>query len=76
MRKALPTNTSPIRTSEGRKSKPPAKVAEEPVRINGRIGLVITTVVGTMWFAYLFTLLALISLPLAIKSGQTIVIIS
>jgi len=37
---------------------------------------VITTVVGTMWFAYLFTLLALISLPQAIKSGQTIVIIS
>ena len=29
-----------------------------------------------MWVAYLFTLLALISLPQAIKSGETIVIIS
>lgn len=32
-------------------------------RLNGKIGLKITLVVGTMWAAYVFTLLALVSLP-------------
>lgn len=36
----------------------PPKVADQRVGINGRVGLLITTVVGTMWAAYLFTLLA------------------
>ena len=45
-------------------------------RLNARIGLKITLVVGTMWCAYLFTLLALVSAPTAFKSGNTIIIIS
>ena len=45
-------------------------------RLNARIGLKITVVVGTMWCAYLFTLLALVSAPTAFKSGNTIIIIS
>jgi hypothetical protein len=44
------------------KARPP-KVADERVGINGRVGLMITLVVGTMWTAYLFTLIALLSLP-------------
>jgi hypothetical protein len=32
-------------------------------KINGKIGLRITLVVGTMWAAYVFALLALVSLP-------------
>ena len=36
----------------------------------------ITAGVATMWCAYLFAIIALISLPTAIKSGDTIVIIS
>ncbi len=36
----------------------------------------ITSLVSTMWCAYLFALIALISLPNAIKSGDTIVIVS
>lgn len=32
-------------------------------RINGKIGLKITLVVGTMWAAYIFALLAFVSLP-------------
>jgi len=44
------------------KARPP-KVADERGGINGRIGLMITLVVGTMWTAYLFTLIALLSLP-------------
>jgi hypothetical protein len=37
--------------------------------INGKIAVVITNGVGTMWCAYAFTILALISLPEAIKAG-------
>ena len=33
------------------------------VRVNARLGLAITNVVGTMWAAYVFTLIALMSLP-------------
>jgi uncharacterized membrane protein len=36
----------------------------------------ITAGVATMWCAYLFAIIALISLPGAIKSGDTLVIIS
>ncbi len=41
----------------------PVKVDEERTGLNGRIGLFITLVVGTMWAAYLFTMLSLVSLP-------------
>lgn len=36
----------------------------------------ITTMVGTMWCAYLFALIALISLPGAIRTHDTIVLVS
>jgi hypothetical protein len=45
-------------------------------RLNAKIGLRITLIVGTMWCAYLFTLLALISAPKAFSSGNTIIIVS
>ena len=45
-------------------------------RFNARFGLFITVVVGTMWCAYLFTLLALISLPGAIGKHDTVVIVA
>ncbi len=61
---------------ERRRAETPPKVIHERVGINGKIGLFITTVVGTMWIAYLFTLIALISLPQAMKSGDTIIIIA
>jgi hypothetical protein len=49
----------------------PGKIA----RLNSKIGLRITLIVGTMWTAYLFTLLALVSAPSAFKSGNTIIIV-
>jgi hypothetical protein len=55
---------------------PPPRVNDERVGINGRLGLLITTVVGTMWAAYLFSFLALISLPSAIKSGSTLILVA
>lgn len=42
---------------------------------NNRLGLFITRWVGTMWAAYAFAALALISLPAAIASGDTRVIV-
>ena len=45
-------------------------------KFNNRLALIITKSVGSMWVAYLFALLALVSLPAAIQSGNTIVIVS
>lgn len=45
-------------------------------RFNSWVAEKITTAVATMWCAYLFAAIALISLPKAIKSGDSIVIVS
>ncbi len=42
---------------------------------NRRIAEKITSVVSTMWAAYLFAAIALISLPSAISSGDTLTIV-
>jgi|SRR5581483_1593657 len=44
-------------------------------RINARIGLRITMVIGTMWAAYIFFALSVVSLPSAIQSHNTIIIV-
>ena len=60
----------------------PVKVADQYprdtkiARINARVGVRITNAVGTMACAYVFTVIALISLPSAVKSGSVIIIIS
>ena len=43
---------------------------------NAKVALVITRSVGTMACAYLFAVIALISLPAAIGSGQVIIIVA
>jgi hypothetical protein len=61
----------------------PVKVAhlrgvdhESPiVRLNARVGLRVTLIVGTMWMAYLFTVLALIALPDAVKQGTYYIVV-
>ena len=45
-------------------------------RFNAKVGLKITVIVGTMWCAYLFTIIALISAPTAFKSGNSLIIIA
>src|SRR5471030_1188689 len=45
-------------------------------RFNRKLGLGITTSVGTMWAAYAFAALALVSLPAAITSGSLIIIVA
>ena len=60
---------------ERRKLKPVALVADEHFGVNGWLAVVITRVVGSMWCAYAFAALTLISLPAAIHQG-TVAIIS
>jgi hypothetical protein len=70
---------------EGRKKTGPPTVAASAAtmhgtgrisRFNAKVGLRITVIVGTMWTAYLFTLLALVSAPAAFKTGDRIIIIA
>jgi hypothetical protein len=55
---------------------PPAKVDDQRVGLNGRIGLMITTLVGTMVCAYVFAAIALVSLPSAIRSHSLTILIA
>jgi hypothetical protein len=43
---------------------------------NTRMAVKITRSVGSMWCAYVFALVALISLPSALRSGNSIIIVS
>src|SRR5215813_13816030 len=45
-------------------------------RINTRLAVGITKIVGSMWCAYAFAILALVSLPAAIQSKNAIVIVA
>ena len=45
-------------------------------RFNTWLAVKVTTVVGTMWCAYAFALLALVSLPAAIASHNLIILVS
>jgi len=47
-----------------------------PGRINTRLAVGITKMVGSMWCAYIFALLALISLPAAIGSHNALIIVA
>ncbi len=50
---------------------------EHPIgRFNSRLAVLITKSVGSMWCAYVFALLALVSFPAAINSHDPIVIVS
>lgn len=61
---------------EARKELGPASVKGGNKNFNDKIGVLITTVVGTMWAAYLFVFLAVVSLPGALASHNTVVIVA
>ncbi len=44
-------------------------------RLNARFGLRVTLAVGTMWCAYIFTIIALFALPDAIKQGTYFIVV-
>jgi hypothetical protein len=52
-----------------RKKTGPHLTKNEHIGFNGRIAVIITKLVGTMWCAYIFAGIALISLPAAIRGG-------
>ena len=58
-----------------RRTQGAALVADEHVGFNGWLALKITKIVGSMWCAYAFAALALISLPAAVSQG-TVAIVS
>ena len=57
-----------------RKTQGVPTIAKELNGFNGWLALTITNSVGTMWCAYAFAALALVSLPEAIKSGTAALI--
>jgi hypothetical protein len=66
-----------------RKLRGPVKVTDQRLRgggpisrLNARFGLFVTLAVGTMWCAYLFTLLALVSLPAALGTHNKLIIVA
>ena len=54
---------------EERKKTGPHLTKHEHVGFNGRLAVLITNLVSTMWCAYIFAAIALISLPAAIRGG-------
>src|SRR5438874_7921412 len=68
---------------ERRKKERPVKVhdvrprASNPIaRFNTRLAIKVTNAVGTMWCAYAFAALALVSLPAAIASHNPVILVS
>lgn len=61
----------PVKTTELRE----ARAGNALSRFNARFGLRVTLVVGTMWCAYLFTVIALFALPSAIKQGTYFIVV-
>lgn len=68
---------------ERRKKEGPVKVADlmpkgnSPLtRFNTWLAVKVTNAVGTMWCAYAFAALALVSLPAAVASGNPVVLVS
>jgi hypothetical protein len=53
-----------------RKKIGPHLTKDEHVGLNGRLAVIITKLVSTMWCAYIFAAIALISLPEAIRGGK------
>jgi len=52
----------------------PQLIRNELASFNGKLATIITNAVGTMWCAYAFAALALVSLPQAIQSGTAALI--
>jgi hypothetical protein len=51
-----------------------ALIADEHVGLNGKLAVLITKGVGSMWCAYVFAAIALISLPDALHQGTVAVV--
>ena len=70
----MPEKHIPNPRIEERAKSGPHLTKHEHVGLNGRIAVLITNAVSTMWCAYLFAIIALISLPAAIAGGTAALI--
>ena len=70
---------------EDRKVKGPPTVKEASSKVHGnskignlnaKLAVGITGIIGTMWAAYLFTIIALVSAPAAFSSGDNLIIVA
>ena len=61
----------PVKTSDLRRPRSDSWVA----RLNSKVGLRVTLIVGTMWCAYLFSVIALVALPSALHQGLFYVVV-
>ena len=59
---------------EERKAAGPHLTVHEHLGFNGRLAIIITSAVGTMWCAYIFAIIAFISFPDAVKGGTAALI--
>ena len=59
---------------EERSKTGPHLTEHEHIGFNGRLAMIITNMVSTMWCAYLFAVIALISLPAAIEGGTATIV--
>jgi len=70
----MTTQHTPHPRIEERAKVGPHLTKDEHVGFNGRLALLITNAVSTMWCAYLFAIIAFISLPAAIAGGTATII--
>ncbi|HET8989901.1 MAG TPA: DUF1003 domain-containing protein [Acidimicrobiales bacterium] len=61
----------PVTTTDLRQPRSDGWIA----RVNSKVGLRVTLVVGTMWCAYLFSVIALVALPSALHQGLFYVVV-
>ena len=61
----------PIKVNDQRQLDHPSFVT----RLNAKLGLKVTTIIGTMWAAYLFSVIALIGLPGVIQKGDIVTVV-
>jgi len=62
---------------ERRKAEGPAQVSDQRSGgFNGRVAVWITMVVGSMWCAYAFAVIAFVALPAAIQQGSPTVLVN
>ncbi|MFM6980178.1 MAG: hypothetical protein ACKOWE_02085 [Micrococcales bacterium] len=62
--------------AEARRKRGPAVAKGQKLSFNEKFGLLITNRVGTMWAAYAFALLSLVSLPAALASQDPLIIVA
>lgn len=69
-----PDSHKPHPRIEAREKAGPHLTRQEHIGFNGRLAVLITNAVSTMWCAYVFTAIALISLPDALAGGTAAII--